>query len=80
MANFVVEFTLSFKASLMICQVTVRQWKVYVDGMSNVRGSGVKVLLVSPEGIRVEKSLRLGFQASNDKAKYEALIVGLRAT
>ena len=79
LANFVVEFTLSFKASLMICQVTVRQWKVYVDGMSNVRGSGVKVLLVSPEGIRVEKSLRLGFQASNNEAKYEALIVGLQA-
>ena len=79
MANFVVEFTPSFKASLMICQVTVREWTVYVDGMSNVRGSGVKVLLVSPEGIRVEKSLRLGFQASNNEAKYEALIVGLQA-
>ena len=28
---------------------------------------------------RVECSLRLGFKASNNEAKYEALIVGLRA-
>ena len=77
--DFVVELTPPFKASLMICQVTVRQWKVYVDGTSNTRGSGVGVVLVSLEGIRVEKSLRLGFQASNNEAKYEALIVGLQA-
>lgn len=32
----------------------------------------------SPKGIKFEKSLRLGFRASNNKAEYEALIVGLR--
>ena len=34
--------------------------------------------MVSPEGLRLEKSLRLGFRASNNEAKYEALIVGLQ--
>ena len=32
------------------------------------------------EGIKLEHSLRLGFRASNNEAKYKALIVGLRAT
>ena len=51
-----------------------------MDEVCSARGSGVRVVLISPKGVRVEKSLRLGFQASKDKAKYEALIVGLRAT
>ena len=36
-------------------------------------------MLVSPEGVRLERSLRLGFRLSNNKAEYEALIVGLKA-
>ena len=51
-----------------------------MDGACSARSSGVGVVLVSPEGVRVEKSLRLGFWASNNKVEYEALIVGLRAT
>ena len=78
--DFVVELTPPFKASLMICQVTIRRQKVYVDGVSSIRGLGDRVVLVSPEGVRVEKSLRLGFWASNNEAEYKALIVGLRAT
>lgn len=79
LADFVAEFTPSSGASLMICQVIVRGWKVYMDGTSNARGSRVEVVMVSLEGIRVEKSLRLGFRASNIEAEYEALIAGLRA-
>ena len=33
-------------------------WKVYVDGAANQRGSGVGLVLVSPEQITIEKSLR----------------------
>ena len=36
-------------------------WKSYVDGAVNQRGSGVGLVLISPEGITIEKSLRLGF-------------------
>lgn len=36
-------------------------------------------MLISPEGIKLEKSLRLGFQASNNEAEYEALITGIKA-
>ncbi|XP_075633963.1 uncharacterized protein LOC142606479 [Castanea sativa] len=52
-------------------------WKVYVDGITNQRGSGVGLVLMSPEGLMFEKSLRLGFLATNNKAEYEALLVGM---
>ena len=52
-------------------------WKVYVDGAANQRGSGVALVLVSPEKITIEKSLRLGFLATNNEAEYEALLMGM---
>ena len=52
-------------------------WKVYVDGTANQRGSGVGLVIVSPKRIIIEKSLRLGFLATNNEAKYEALLVGI---
>ncbi|XP_075654875.1 uncharacterized protein LOC142625048 [Castanea sativa] len=52
-------------------------WKVYVDGAANQKGSGVRLVLVSPEGITFEKSLRLEFSATNNEAKYKALLVGM---
>ena len=50
-------------------------WKVYVDGATNDRGSGVRLVLISPERITIKKSLRLGFPTTNNEAEYEALLV-----
>ena len=33
--------------------------------------------MVSPEGITIKKSLRLGFSATNNEAEYEALLEGM---
>ena len=52
-------------------------WRVYIDGAANQRGSGVGLVLISPEKITIEKSLRLGFLATNNEAEYEALLVGM---
>ena len=52
-------------------------WKVFVNGVINQRGTGVGLVVVSPEMIIIEKSLRLGFLATNNKAEYEALLVGM---
>ena len=49
-------------------------WKVYVDGAANQRGSGVGLVLMSPEKTIMEKSLRLRFLATNNEAEYEALL------
>ena len=50
-------------------------WKVYVDGAANQQGSRVGLVLVSPEKITIEKSLRLGFSAINNETEYEALLM-----
>ena len=52
-------------------------WKLYVDGATNQRGSGVGLVVMSPDKITIEKSLRLGFSATNNEANYEALLVGM---
>ena len=33
--------------------------------------------MISPEKLTIEKSLRLGFLATNNEAKYEALLEGI---
>ena len=52
-------------------------WKVYVDGVANQRVSGVGLVLISPEKLTIEKSLRLGFSVMNNEAEYEALLEGM---
>ena len=45
--------------------------------MVNHSGSGVGLVLISLERITIEKSLRLGFLATNNEAEYEALLAGM---
>ena len=47
---------------------------MYVDGASNQKGSGVGLVLISPEKIIIEKSVRLDFSITNNEAEYEALM------
>jgi ribonuclease HI len=51
---------------------------LFVDGASNSKGSGARIVLVSPEGLVLEQAVRLKFSASNNEAEYEALMIGLR--
>ena len=50
---------------------------MYVDDAADQRGSRVGLVVVSPKRIIIEKSLRLGFSATNNEAVYEALMVGM---
>ena len=52
-------------------------WKVYVDSATNQRGSEMGLVRVSPENITIEKSLKLGFSATNNEAEYEVLLMGM---
>ena len=52
-------------------------WKVYVDSTANQRGSGVGLVLISPERATIEKSLRLGLLAMNNEAEYKTLLQGM---
>ncbi|XP_042460611.1 uncharacterized protein LOC122044141 [Zingiber officinale] len=53
-------------------------WKIYVDGSANHHGSGVGVLVISPQGDILQLAVRLNFRATNNEAEYEALLVGLQ--
>ena len=48
-----------------------------MDGTVNQKGFGVGLILISPEKLVVEKSLRLGFSATNNEAEYKALLEGM---
>ena len=51
-----------------------------MDGAANAQGSGVGLILTSLDGIDMEYALRFGFQASNNEAEHEDVIVGLNLT
>ncbi|GLT99508.1 hypothetical protein SLE2022_169450 [Rubroshorea leprosula] len=53
-------------------------WVLYVDGATNVEGSGAGAVLLSPDGFKSEHALRFKFQTTNNAAEYEALIYGLK--
>ena len=60
----------------MVSLLEPSSWKVYVGGAVNQRGFSVRLVLISPEKI-IEKSLKLGFLATNNEAEYEALLMGM---
>ena len=60
-----------------ISQYGLSPWEVYVDEASNQKGSGVGLVLISPEKVIDEKPLRLDFSATNNEAEYEALMMGM---
>ena len=37
----------------------------------------MRIIIISPKKSVIEKSLRIGFSATNNKAEYEALLVGM---
>ena len=60
-----------------ISQYGLSPWEVYVDRTSNHNGSGVGLVLISPEKVIVEKSLKLDFSSTNNKTEYEVLMMGM---
>ena len=76
LADFVAEFS---PKGEMACQLEHSPWKVHVDGASSAKGSGAEIVIITPEGILLEHSFRMGFNAFNNEAEYEALLAGLRA-
>ena len=77
LVDFIAELTPPNGNEHRVCHVAVWPWKVYVDGVFNAHGARIGIVLESPEGIKLEYSLRLGFLTFNKEAKYKALVVGL---
>ena len=77
LADFIMEFTSAELVEDARATPDLPIWKLFVDGAANAQGSGAELILTYPEGIDIEYALRFGFQASNNEAEYEAVIVGL---
>ncbi|KAK0595504.1 hypothetical protein LWI29_007317 [Acer saccharum] len=83
LADFVADFTLSEnvqaeqKLVALADETTFGKWTLSVDGSSNIKGSGLGLVLSSPTGDIMEQSIHCSFRATNNEAEYEALIAGL---
>ena len=77
LADFTMEFTPTKLVEDTQATPDLPIWKLSVDGAANAQGSCVGLIPTSPEGIDIEYALKFGFQASNNEAGYEAVIVGL---
>ncbi|GJZ37176.1 reverse transcriptase domain-containing protein [Tanacetum coccineum] len=55
-----------------------KPWILFMDGSSCTDGFGAGLILINPEGMEFTYALRFKFDATNNEAEYEALIVGLR--
>ena len=53
-------------------------WTIHFDGSRQLEGSVAGVILTSPRGDKFYYVLRLMFPCTNNAAKYEALLHGLR--
>ena len=60
-----------------ISQYRLPTWKVYVDEALNQKGSRIGLVLMSPNKVIIEKSLRLGLSTMNNEVEYETLLVGM---
>lgn len=91
MANFIVELTPNKENEMLlesnytavespIMMHPTPNWELYVDGFSSNQGCRVGFILTSIKSkrLRIEYTLRLRFKASNNEAKYGALLTGLR--
>ncbi|WKA13045.1 hypothetical protein VitviT2T_030378 [Vitis vinifera] len=56
-------------------------WRLYFDGAANQSGFGIGILLISPQGDHIPRSVRLAFfddhRLMNNIVEYEACITGL---
>ncbi|WJZ90965.1 hypothetical protein VitviT2T_010079 [Vitis vinifera] len=59
-------------------------WRMYFDGVANHSGYGIGILLISPHGDHIPRSICLAFSdrhpATNNIVEYEACILGLETT
>ncbi|GKA78853.1 reverse transcriptase domain-containing protein [Tanacetum coccineum] len=59
---------------------TTRSWRLYLGRETIKEGSGVGIILISPEENMYSYVIRLKFKASNHAMDYEALLAGLAAS
>ena len=59
---------------------SMKCWILNVDGASRQTGAGIDLKLKSLAEERIEQAIHLGFSASNNESKYEAILAGIELT
>ncbi len=75
--NVGINIELQTKAQPILEKEADAKWKLYFDGACSKEGAGAGVILISPEGTILPFSHKLDFEATNNVAEYEALVLGL---
>ena len=84
LADFVAEFTEGTMNEeekalgvMVTSAIVVSPWEVYTDGADNQKEAGIGIVLITPKNLIMDKSLQLGFLATNNETKYETLLAGV---
>ncbi|XP_048496327.1 uncharacterized protein LOC104906710 [Beta vulgaris subsp. vulgaris] len=78
LADFIVELTRPAIEYVQDPAKGKRHWTLMVDGSSTANGCGDGIIFQSPEGDKFEYAMKFQFQASNNEAKYEALLANIK--
>ncbi|XP_022850664.1 uncharacterized protein LOC111372547 [Olea europaea var. sylvestris] len=53
-------------------------WEIFIDGTSNSSSSSARVIIISPDMlINIQCALRFEFEATNNEAEYDAIIIAM---
>eukprot|EP00261_Vitis_vinifera_P032168 XP_019073411.1 PREDICTED: uncharacterized protein LOC100853222 [Vitis vinifera] len=70
-----------FPDEQIVSMTSITGWRLYFDGAANQSGFGIGILLISPQGDHIPRSVQLAFsdhhRLTNNIEKYEACITGL---
>src|SRR4051812_39444477 len=71
-----VDFLAEWTEAQSVPQSIPEQWTMFFDGSKMLNGAGAGVVLVSPRKDEMRYVLQIHFPATNNEAKYEALLYG----
>ncbi|KAL0458516.1 UNVERIFIED_CONTAM: hypothetical protein Slati_0478800 [Sesamum latifolium] len=54
------------------------KWLLHVDGSTTIQGSGAYIVITLSQGEDLEFPVKFGFEASNNEAEYEVLVLGMK--
>ncbi|XP_075083415.1 uncharacterized protein LOC142167154 [Nicotiana tabacum] len=81
LADFMVDFSpkmmpLAAKEAVLVSGIISGVWTLFTDGASNVKGSDLGIVLITPSGKTLRQAIR-SVPLTNNEAKYEALFARL---
>ncbi|XP_070057404.1 uncharacterized protein [Nicotiana tomentosiformis] len=68
--------TLATKEAVLVLGMTSGVWTFFTDGASNIKGSGLGAVLITPLGETLSQAIRT-ILFTNNEAEYKALVPGL---